>query len=162
MRITGKAVMDFCIMLIGGGVVITSLQWPFKTALFPIVVGIPVLIFAAIDLCINLFGKNTEKDAGIDFKLSKGSDEKLQTRRTLAIFAWIIGLFLLVLLVGFPIAVPLFLFLFLKIYGKEGWIITIISTAIAWGVFYALFVRLLNVPFADGWFQNLLRMVGII
>lgn len=162
MHITGKAVMSFCIMLVGGGVVITALKWPFKTALFPMVVGIPLFILAVIDLCLNLFEKSDEKDVAIDYRLSKGPNEKLEIQRTLSIFAWIIGLFLLVLLIGFPFAVPLFVFLFLKLYGKEGWTVSIVSTVIAWGVFYALFVWLLNVPFADGWIQKGLRIAGIL
>jgi hypothetical protein len=54
-------------------------------------------------------------------------------------------------LLGFPIAVPLFVLLYLRLQGREGWIVSLAMTAAVWGVFYGLFNRLLHLPFPAGW-----------
>ena len=56
----------------------------------------------------------------------------------------------LVLLVGFPIAVPLFVFSYLALDSREGWILSIVLAAAAWGFFHLVFERLLHFPFEAG------------
>jgi len=153
----GKSLLDCFVIAMAGGVIVTALRWPFKTALFPAAIAIPVFLMAVIDLLWNLFGKQ-KKDAGgpgADFKLTEGLDPALEIRRTVSMFAWVLAFFLLILLVGFPIAIPLFFVLFLRLQGKEGWKMSIGMAAVAWLSFYGLFVWLLNIPFAEGW---ILRM----
>lgn len=72
-------------------------------------------------------------------------------RRIGVAVAWMLGFFAAIALLGFPIAVPLFLFLYLKLQGGEGWLLSIVITAVAWGAFYGLFDRLLHLPFPAGW-----------
>ena len=57
----------------------------------------------------------------MDFKLSEDVDKATAARRTLLTFGWIFGFFILILFFGFTIAIPLFVFLYLKIQGKEKW-----------------------------------------
>jgi hypothetical protein len=45
--------------------------------------------------------------------------------------------------------VPLFIFLYLKLEGREGWLMSVAVTFFSWLFFYALFERMLNVPFPD-------------
>jgi hypothetical protein len=45
--------------------------------------------------------------------------------------------------------VPLFIFLYLKVEGREGWLMSIAVTFFSWLFFYMLFERMLNVPFPD-------------
>jgi putative tricarboxylic transport membrane protein len=71
------------------------------------------------------------------------------------------GFFLLILLLGFPISVPLFTFLYLKLHGKEGWGMSLGLSASALACFYGLFVWLLHIPFPEGWVQKGLRAIGI-
>lgn len=153
----GKIIMDCFVIAMAGGVTVTSLRWPFKTALFPAAIAFPVFLMAAIDLLWNLFGKQKEGAKGPtgDFKLTEGLDPAVEVRRTVSMFAWVLGFFLIILLVGFTIAIPLFFLLFLRLQGKEGWKMSIGLAAVAWLSFYGLFVWLLNIPFAEGW---ILRM----
>ena len=65
--------------------------------------------------------------------------------------AWMLGFFAAIALLGFPIAVPLFLFLYLKVQGGEGWMLSTVLTAGVFAVFYGLFDRLLHLPFPQGW-----------
>jgi hypothetical protein len=72
-------------------------------------------------------------------------------RRTALAAAWILGFFAAIVLLGFPIAVPLFVFLYLRLQGREGWLFSLVFTAAVWASFYGLFDRLLHLPFAEGW-----------
>jgi len=163
-RYNSKALMDLCLIAIAVAVIITALKWPLKTALFPVVVGAPVILMAMADLLLNLFGreKTVEKQAAVDFKLSEDIDQTLAIRRTLLASAWIIGFFLMILFFGFHLAVPLYVFLYLKLQGRERWRISLLLMLSAWVFFYGLFVWLLDTPFQEGWTFKGLRAIGII
>ena len=59
-------------------------------------------------------------------------------------------------LVGYVIAIPLMVFTYLKFQSGETWVLSTVLTVIAFVFFYALFVRLLNLPFPDGFLQTML------
>jgi len=50
-------------------------------------------------------------------------------------------------------------FSYLKFQSGESWKLTILLTVISWVFFYTLFVRLLTLPFPDGW---LLTKLGLL
>lgn len=161
MHFSGKALMSLFIMVVGALIIIPAFDWPFKTALFPFIVGTPLLLLGLADLVFNLRAKGEQGSTALDYQLSKGVDAHVEMRRTLGIFAWILGLFCLIVLAGFPVAVPLFVFLYLKVYGREGWVLSVAATVLAYAAFYGLFVYFLNVPFAEGWLQSGLKALGL-
>ncbi len=163
MRYSGKHWMNFALIVIAVGVVITAVKWPFKTALFPVVVGVFLFFGSSADLLLNLLGKEetASGQGAADFQLSEDIDPALATRRTLLAFAWIIGFFLLILFFGFLIAVPLMVFLFLKVQARERWGITFFLTGSALIFFFGLFVWVLDTPFAAGWIFEGIKMLGI-
>jgi hypothetical protein len=162
MHVTGRAIMSFCIALVAGGVAIKALSWPLKAGLFPLIVSIPVCCLAFVDSLLSLFEKGGSSEGSVDFKFSEGAEKAVERSRTVMIFVWIVAFFFLTLLVGFHVAVPVFVFFYLKLEGKESWTLSLIVTAVTWGAFYGLFVWFLNVPFMDGWVQQGLKAAGII
>jgi hypothetical protein len=161
MHTKGRLVMSLCITLVGAGVVVQALQWPFKAALFPLIVGVPVFLLALVDVLLTALEKGGTEHATVDFTFSGHEDKMLVRKRTLSIFSWILGFFFLVILVGFPIAVPLFVFCYLKIEGREGWLVTLAATFITWVCFYGLFVWFLNVPFMEGLLQKAFTSLNV-
>lgn len=141
------------IMICSGWAVVTAMDWPWKAALFPIVIGIPVFCLAATEVLWVLFG-STVRGETMDFQLSTHLPEKVTLRRTALAIGWILGFFVAIVLLSFPIAVPLFVFLYLKLQGREGWAFSLVFTLAVWGLFYGLFDRLLHLPFLDGWIQT--------
>lgn len=162
MKISGKVLMSLSLLVVSAWMVITALKWPLKTSLFPVVIGIPVFSLAIFELYFSLSRKEGKEGSRVDFKLSESTDQALANRRTISIFFWILGFFLLIVLVGFPIAVPLFFILFLNFYGKEKWRISLGMAALAYAFFFGLFIWLLNTPFQEGWVQKGLRVFGIL
>ncbi|MBI4632491.1 MAG: tripartite tricarboxylate transporter TctB family protein [Deltaproteobacteria bacterium] len=167
MKITGRTGMGIALMLISGGVFGAALQWPLKTAIFPMTIAAFTFGLAAIEVFLGLFLKQTAKETStMDFKMAGAEDADIDAatvrKRVLMISLWMALFFFLILLAGFPVAVPIFFVVFLRTYGKEGWKMTIILAAVAWVSFYGLFIRMLHIPFADGWIVQWLRAAGIL
>lgn len=125
-------------------------SWPWKASLFPLVVGIPVFCLAAAEVLWVLFG-TTERGDAKDFQVSRELPERELATRSAAAGGWIAGFFAGIVLLGFPVAVPLFVFLYLKLQGREGWLFSAVFAGAVWLFFYGLFDRLLHLPFAAGW-----------
>ena len=141
--------LSVLIMLMAGYGVFAATAWPWKAALFPLVIGIPLFCLAVAEGLWTLFGKApVQEGEAKDFQLSVG---KNAARRTAVAAGWILGLFAAIVLLGFPVAVPLFVFLYLRLQAKESWRVCILMTAAVWGVFYGLFDALLHLPFPAGW-----------
>jgi hypothetical protein len=162
-RINGKAVMCFCLMAVAAGAFLNAMTWPVQARLFPMIVSVPLFFLCAAELAFTALARPGEEEAaGLDFKISGDHDPRIARKRTLWIFLWCLGFCGMVLTVGFPIAVPLFVFLYLKPHCKEGWRLSITLSFVAWACFYGLFVKLLNVPFLDGWVQQVLKVLKVI
>jgi len=144
-RLSGAAVFSFELAAAAAYAVFAALRWPPKAALFPLTMGIPLLVLAVAQTVVEL--RDPPGQGGPD-----GA-----TRRAFAVFAWMASFIVLVLLAGFPIAVPVFVFLYLVMESREKLVLSIVLAAAAWGGFYLLFQRLLHFPFEDGlirgWFQ---------
>lgn len=151
-----KAIFALATLLIAGYALYSSLDWPSRTALFPRVIAIPIFLLALIETVLCLIGFEEErKGHAVDFELTTDVDPSTAQRRTLATGTWIVGFFGLILFVGFPLAVPVFVFAYLKLAGREGWLLTTVLTATSWLFMEGLFNRLLHIPFAEGWIFSL-------
>jgi hypothetical protein len=147
-------VLALVLMTVSGYGVMAAWSWPWKAALFPLVIGIPVLVLSAAEAAWVLWGRSesaAERAALQDFQPSRESPQAEVARRSVRAAAWIVGFFAAILLFGFPIAVPLFVFLYLKVQAAEGWVLSLTVTVATWGFFYGLFDRLLHLPFPAGW-----------
>jgi hypothetical protein len=143
-------ILAVVIMACAGWAVYAAIGWPFKAALFPMAVAITVLCLAAAEVAWGLLDPGGAERAA-DFQMATEVPRGVAIRRTLAVVAWIGGFFAVIALIGFPWAVPLFVFLYLKVQGRESWWLSIGFSAVVWGFFHGLFVRLLNIPFPAGW-----------
>ena len=139
--------LSIAVMLASGYAVFAATAWPWKAALFPLAIGIPLFCLAATELLWALFGASTRGGAmEVDLSTQPGA-----RRRVALVGAWTLAFFAAIALLGFPVAVPLFVFLYLKFQGGEGWAMSIGLTAGVFAVFYGLFDALLHLPFPAGW-----------
>jgi len=150
-------ILGIAIMLAAGAAVVIAWRWPWKAALFPIAIGIPVFCMAAAEVVWGLFRSGPRGDVP-DFQLSAHLPGATVIRRTLAAVAWMLAFFAAIALLGFPIAVPLLVFCYVKLAGREGWGLSLGLAAVVWAVFYAVFDRLLHLPFPAGWIQGALGL----
>lgn len=136
--------LSIFVMAISGYGVFAATAWPWKAALFPLAIGIPLFCLAATELLWTLFGRPAAATDSSEIIATGGG------RRILAAAGWMLGFFAAIMLLGFPIAVPLFLALYLKLQGGEGWVMTIVITVAVSALFYGLFDALLHLPFPAG------------
>jgi hypothetical protein len=77
--------------------------------------------------------------------------------RTMVIASWIVGFFLAIWFLGFPIASALVTLLYLKFSGGERWATSLALAFVAWAFFYGMFDYALKLPFPEGvlldWFE---------
>lgn len=145
MRVSSAALFALGLAALAAYAAIAAAAWPFKAALFPLVLSIPLCALALLQLVIELRGK-AKQDGEVP---APGSG-----RRIAAVFAWMVVFILLVLLAGFPIAVPVFILSYLLAHRAAGPVLAITLSAAAWGAFHLLFERLLHFPFETGLIQE--------
>lgn len=124
-----------------------SRNFGIRAGLFPWTIGIPTLLFALVQFLKDMRGAKKADDA----EAADVVPPEIARKRTITIIGWTVGCFLLIWLLGFSWAVPLTIFLYLKLAGRESWTVTLTVTFCAWLFFYALFERMLNVPFPQGY-----------
>ena len=150
-------VLSGLIMLLSLWGIVSAWGWPAKAALFPLVISIPLFFLAAAEALWVLFG-SAAQSAASDFKLSDNLPQSVALRRTLLAAGWILGFFFAILLLGFLVAVPVFVLLYLRLQGKQGWLFSVLFTLAVFAFFYGLFDLLLHLPFPPG---VLLSWVGV-
>jgi len=144
-RTSGAVLFSVGLAALAAYAVYAALRWPPKAAFFPLVMGIPLLVLAVAQVILEL-------------RAAPGAAESAgEGRRALAVFAWMGGFIALVLFGGFAAAVPISVFLYLRLDSREGWLLSGALAAAAWGFFHLVFQRLLHFPFEAGlitdWFQ---------
>ena len=152
LKITAPAIFSFCALVFFCVFVYMAQDWRMQARLYPWAIGIPMVILAIVQVILELKGvKAKPSDATpMDYQFSKVTDPVLARKRTFIMFGWLVGFFFGVWLLGFPIAIALMMFTYLKFQGSESWVLSSALTVIAWLFFYGLFVRLLNLPFPEG------------
>jgi hypothetical protein len=143
--LSGGVLFSAGLAVVAAYAVYAALRWPPKAALFPLTMGIPLLVLAVAQVVMEL------RDA------PPAAGPAGERRRAFAVFVWMVIFIALVLLAGFPVAVPIFVFSYLVMESREKLVPSIALAGTAWGAFHLLFVRLLHFPFESGliteWFQ---------
>jgi len=131
-----------------------SLSYGAKERLIPLIIGFGCLVFCTLLLLGQKFPKLVRSfDVSVHDLMRDRSTKKNTAsavadpevaKKTVVISLWALGYLILIFLVGFHIANPIFLVLFLKMSGKISWPKTIILTAITWGFIYGLFEIMLK------------------
>lgn len=132
--------------------VVTAFDFHPAARTLPHIVGIPTLLVATLVLAREVAAWRRRKgDGPVEGTAAPDVRTELQA------FGWFLGYTAGVLLVGFAIASPVFLVLFLKLYGKESWVTTILVTAVVTGTLVGLFAGVLNVGIYDGYLTVVLE-----
>ena len=132
-----------------------ALSYGPKEKLIPLGVLVPCIVLAIILLLgekypnlIKLFDLKASMLAQTHFKKPPDAENATNPigwdNKILSICIWSSGFFLLVFLCGFLIAIPIYLLLFLKLYGNIKWIKAATVALITWGAVYIFFEILLG------------------
>jgi hypothetical protein len=161
MRADPSLLLSLVVMVVSGWAVLAATAWPWKAALFPLVIGIPVFLLAATEFVLAALGRAASGDgAAVDLVLSHPLGRSRARWRTAAMCAWMLAFALLIVSLGFSLAIPLFVLLYLRAQARAAWAPSVTLSAAAWAIVHGLFVRLLSVPFPEGWLPKALRALG--
>jgi hypothetical protein len=143
------AIFTFSIVIVLALALWQSKDFGYRAGLFPWTIGFPVLMVTIIQLALELAGKARRSAAESTTEAAPDLPKSVVYQRTASIIGWILGFFVAIWLLGFSLAVAVTTFLYLKIAGREKWLITIILTLAGWGFFYGLFDYGLHIPFPE-------------
>jgi hypothetical protein len=125
-------------------------DWPIRASIVVLLLGSIGVVLTAIQLILDVKAAK-EEAATTDRPTFEVAALEHQGRwGSLEIWAWLWGLFFGIHLIGMPIALPLFVFLYTKLYGG-GWTAALIFAAGTWGFLYGVFEQVLHVPWPKPW-----------
>jgi hypothetical protein len=152
LKIRPAAIFSFLSLIFFIVFVSQAFEWRLQARLYPLAIGIPMILLAIVQVIFDLKGVESKQDsaAPMDLQMGQNIEPAVAFKRTVNIFSWFFGFFLGIWLLGFSITIPVMCFSYMYIHGKEKLVLSLILTVIAWCFFYSLFVKLLNLPFPDG------------
>jgi len=146
---------SFFFILIAAAVA-TAWQWPFATGLFPLTIGIPVMFVALGQLVKDLAAAprvpdDTEGHAQRirDIEVDRSIPTHVVLQRAGTFYLCTLGFFALILLMGFKLAVPIFMVTYLRFASHAGWTLTLILAVLMAALVLGVFDNILNVPWPD-------------
>jgi hypothetical protein len=126
-------------------------DWPIRASIGVLVLGSIGVVLAIWQFALDA-GKSDARVERSQFEMPLA--ERENKWGNVEIWCWIVGLYLLIVTIGFPIAVPLFVLAYSKFYGA-GWPLGLMLSTIAWGFVYGVFEKILHVPWPTPLIQSL-------
>lgn len=125
----------------------TAEGWNDMTALFPRVVGFPMLV-----VLIVILAADVKKSRRVD-KAGEADDHlyfKTTNIRMARYFSWLIGFVAIIWAVGVNYAIPVYVFSYMKIEGRYGWLKCGVYAFAATAFVIILFERIFRVGWPEG------------
>lgn len=131
-------------------------EWPYIAKLMPVyIAAIPGLVLGVIQLVREASGsevRRAKESQGVDMDdtYKAQMDQKTELRRTLVYFAWFIGGAAGIWLLGIVITLPLLMFLYMLVEGREKLKPTFAMAALTYGLIWGLFEYTLEMRWPPG------------
>ncbi|HEY7714379.1 MAG TPA: tripartite tricarboxylate transporter TctB family protein [Candidatus Binatia bacterium] len=138
-----------CVM---AGALWVARDWPIRASIGVLVLGSIGVLLALWQFILDLISKETNQERSA-FEVPEVEAESKWGN--VEIWLWIVGFYLLILLLGFPVAVPLFVLAYAKAY-RASWSLAGFLGLLAWGFVYGVFERILHVPWPTPLLYSLL------
>lgn len=138
------------------GALVVGWEWPNIAKIMPVyVAAIPGLVLALMQLYRDATQREGRQAAGsggldMDEVYDVKLDKKIALRRTVVFFAWLIGGALGIWLLGIVVSLPLLVFLYALIEGREKWSTSAIMATCAYLLIWGLFEYLLDTRWPPG------------
>ncbi|MBI2832090.1 MAG: tripartite tricarboxylate transporter TctB family protein [Chloroflexi bacterium] len=148
MKLTGISYVYIVILAVMVLVISLSLEMEhFSSKLLPLVLGGFILALTAVAFWRELKAKVRPRIGAVEDETDGGGRQ--QSRNHLSAAAWMLGFFVAIHLVGFILAITLFVLSYTKANGRN-WLTAIVLTIFTTGIIYFLFERVLGVDLYRG------------
>ena len=138
-------IVTLCMLFMGFKYSENAKVLPLISSIFAALM-IGLLVFMAFSSRLSAWYQKMEA-ATILSKVVLSAAEK---KREISVAVWFTGCTVLIYLFGFTIGIPVFLFLFLKVWAKESWVLSIVLSVAVAVVVYVSFISILRVPLHEG------------
>ena len=147
-----EKIFTLLVLIITILMVIVSFQYSGGSRMLPLLSGIFTSLLMGFLVIMTFFPSIASRYQKFEMKsiLSEKLLSVSEKKREFSVVAWFTGCTVLIYLLGFMIGIPLFLFLFLKIWAKESWPLSVVLAVVVPAIIYFTFVYLLNVPLHRG------------
>ena len=146
LKISSELVSHLLVIVVVGLGLWIARSWPYETALFPRAAGGTVILVAVLSLFLEIRRKMRQAaDAGAVPVFEAGLAKK-----AFVSFGWLVGFIAGIWLLGYVVASLLYIFLSMKVRGKQYWLITILMTVGAYAFMWAVFGLLLGIKWFPG------------
>jgi putative tricarboxylic transport membrane protein len=153
-RLSYGALFSFGMIVVFAMALWTAVSWPPRARIFPFAIFGPVLILAIANFVKDL--RRQPWTEAIKQTIAEANlDESSFSKRTRDILVWIVGFFLALWLLGFPLGIPLATFVYLKVASREGWLTSIAVTVGTWAFIVGVFGHFLDFVFPEPALFNL-------
>jgi len=129
-------------------------DWPNIAKIMPVyVAALPGLVLVLVQLYRDATGWEGRRGGGgidMDETYEVTLEKKTELRRTLVFFAWFTGGALGIWLLGIVITLPLLIFLYALVEGKEKWHTSLVMAACAYALVWGLFEYMLETRWPPG------------
>jgi hypothetical protein len=131
-------------------------EWPNIAKIMPVyVAAIPGLVLVLVQIYRDATAWEQRKGSkGGAMHMDEVSDVQLDSatelKRTLAFFGWVVGGALGIWLLGLVIALPLLVFLYTLLEGKERWYTALFAAALTYALVWGLFEYMLETRWPPG------------
>lgn len=145
--------LGFFILLLT--MIITATNYGKRAAFFPFVIGIPTLLLVIIELVRDQSSKLSRTLETDVFRMKQhrvkedgkkmAASQQLQKEATAIML--VIAFFLLLMLTGFLISIPVFIFCYILFFTREPWWKGLVLSAGTWVFVYLVFCVLMEIQF---------------
>lgn len=121
-------------------------EWPYETALFPMTACLAIIIVSLISMVLEM------RQSGIRSKRGFASfaPPAHANINAVADFVWLAAFIFGVWALGYVSAAMIFLFLYMKVKGKQAWLTSILITAGSFAFMKLIFGMLLGIKWFTG------------
>ncbi|HWP24384.1 MAG TPA: tripartite tricarboxylate transporter TctB family protein [Candidatus Binatia bacterium] len=150
LRDYGRILFSGFIAAVMTGALLVAKDWPIRASIIVLLLGGLGVVLALIQLALDIKRAGLAESAEPRPAFEVAAVEHQGRWGTLEIWAWLAGLFLAIHVIGFPLALPLFVFLYIRTYGG-GWIPAVLLGVGTWGFLYGVFAQVLSVVWPKPW-----------
>ncbi|MFC1980600.1 tripartite tricarboxylate transporter TctB family protein [Chloroflexota bacterium] len=149
MKLRGSSYFLIIVMAVILAVIIISLRMEhLESKLLPLIFSSIAFILAGVALRSEILARS-KPETTVTGEEGAREEAGVGLRRYLLAGAWVLGFFLAIYLVGYIIAIPLFIFAYMKSHNT-GWLATIIFTVLTPAIIYGIFELVLEVDLYPG------------
>jgi len=148
-----KVDLAFFFLAVFAAATFAGWDWPNIAKIMPVyVAALPGLVLVLVQLYRDATGWEARRSGGIDMDetYEVRLEKKTEVRRTLGFFAWFTAGALGIWLLGIVITLPLLVFLYALVEGKEIWFTSLIMAACAYALVWGLFEYMLETRWPSG------------